>query len=80
MRRRVRSACMRPPGHELGGQLLDLLGERGGEHERLALARLRHVLALDDAADLRRQKRARSTRASGAREARVRRVLSEGCV
>ena len=39
--------------HKLGGELLDRLGERCGEHERLALAGGGHALMLDDAADLR---------------------------
>ena len=34
------------------GPYLDLLGERGAEHEGLPLAGRRHVVALNDATDL----------------------------
>lgn len=38
---------------EVSSQHLDLFRERGREHERLAIARLRHRVLLDDAPDLR---------------------------
>ena len=58
LRDQVGRAADAPDGQEdvvvqkVGGEALDLLGERRGEEHRLALPRRRHVLALDDAPDL----------------------------
>jgi len=38
---------------EGSGQVLNLLGEGGGEHERLSVVHTRHVLSLDNSSDLR---------------------------